>query len=125
MTLLAAFNLLLHRHTRQNDILVGSPVANRNQENTESLIGLFVNVVVLRLDLSGEPGFLELLKRTRTIVLGAHEHPDVPFEKLVQELAPERDPSRSPLFQVMLNMLNLQEETLRVTGLEMRVAGEG
>ncbi|HYO12562.1 MAG TPA: amino acid adenylation domain-containing protein, partial [Thermoanaerobaculia bacterium] len=104
--LLAAFQGLLSRLTGQEDLTVGSPVANRNRAETEGLIGFFVNTLVLRGDLSGDPGFGELLARTRESALGAYAHQDLPFEKLVAELQPERDLAHSPLFQVMLIVQN-------------------
>ena len=107
MTLLAAFNVLLFRYTRQTDILVGSPIAGRTQIETEELIGFFVNTLVLRNDLSGNPTFRELLSRVKNVALGAYGHQDLPFEKLVQELQPERNLSHSPLFQVMFVWQNL------------------
>ncbi|WP_375511404.1 amino acid adenylation domain-containing protein [uncultured Nostoc sp.] len=104
MTLLAAFKVLLHRYTGQEDILVGSPIAGRNQVETEGLMGLFVNTLVMRTDLSGNPSFREILNQVRQVALGAYDHQDLPFEKLVEELKPERDRSHSPLFQVMFAM---------------------
>ncbi|MCC5641838.1 amino acid adenylation domain-containing protein [Nostoc sp. CHAB 5824] len=104
MTLLAAFKVLLHRYTGQEDILVGSPIAGRNQVETEGLMGLFVNTLVMRTDLSGNPSFREILDQVRQVALGAYDHQDLPFEKLVEELKPERDRSHSPLFQVMFAM---------------------
>jgi len=106
MTLLAAFNVLLHRYTNQDDILIGSPIANRNRIEIESLIGFFVNTLVLRTDLSGSPTFKELLSRLRDVCLGAYAHQDLPFEKLVEEFHPERDLGRNPLFQVMFLLQN-------------------
>ncbi|HYO16003.1 MAG TPA: amino acid adenylation domain-containing protein, partial [Thermoanaerobaculia bacterium] len=107
MVLLAAFQGLLYRLTGQEDLTVGSPVANRNRAETEGLIGFFVNTLVLRGDLSGDPSFGELLARTRESALGAYAHQDLPFEKLVAEIQPERDLAHSPLFQVMLIVQNL------------------
>lgn len=101
MTLLAAFNVLLHRYTRQDDILVGSPIAGRTRTETEELIGFFVNTIVLRTQLRDDLPFTELLKQVRETTLGAYAHQDAPFEKLVEALHPERSASGSPLVQVM------------------------
>jgi len=109
MTLLAAFKILLHRYTAQDDVIVGSPNVVRNHAETEGLIGFFVNVLVLRADLSGNPSFKELFRRVRKICLEAYAHQDVPFEKLVEHLQPERRQDRNPLFQVMLNLLNFPD----------------
>lgn len=107
MTLLAAFNTLLHRYTGEEDIIVGTPVAGRNHFEIEGLIGLFVNTVVMRTDLSGDPTFRELLSRVREVTLGAYEHEDMPFERLVEELQPARNPSHAPIFQVMFALQNM------------------
>jgi hypothetical protein len=106
MTLLAAFQTLLSRYCGQDDIAVGAPIAGRNRQETEGLIGFFVNTLVLRADLSGNPSFRELLARVRQLTLDAYDHQDIPFEKLVEELHPERNPSLSPLFQVMFALQN-------------------
>ncbi|MFF9573351.1 amino acid adenylation domain-containing protein [Streptomyces sp. NPDC014685] len=106
MTLLATFQLLLARYSGQRDIVVGSPVAGRNRAETEELIGFFVNTLVLRTDLSGDPAFTELLDRVKDTALGAYDHQDLPFERLVEELAPDRDLSRNPLFQTMFALQN-------------------
>jgi len=100
VTLLAAFNALLHRYTGQDDIVVGEPVAGRNRLELEALIGFFVNSLVLRTDVSGDPDFAELLRRTRQVVLDADANQDLPFEVLVERLRPERTMGRNPLFQV-------------------------
>jgi amino acid adenylation domain-containing protein len=115
MVLLAAFSTLLHRYSRQDDIVVGTPVAGRNRRELENLVGLFVNSLVLRCDLSSGPTFRHLLKRVREAALGGYAHQDVPFEKLVQELQPERDLSRNPLFQVMVQLQHAQPRP-RTTG---------
>src|SRR5918912_1350131 len=101
MTLLAAFQTLLFRYTSQDDIPVGTSVANHNQVETERLVGLFTNTLVLRTNLSGDPTFRELVRRIREVTLEAFAHQDLPFEKLVEELPSQRELSHSPLFQVM------------------------
>ena len=119
MTLLAAFKTLLYRYTGQNDIAVGSPIAGRTRPEIEGLIGFFVNTLVLRTDLSGNPSFRELLAREREACVGAYAHQDLPFEKLVEELQPERDLSRTPLFQVFFNMMRSGDSrTLDLPGLK-------
>lgn len=106
MALLAAFKLLLHRYSHQEDIIIGSPIAGRNRPELENLIGIFLNTLVLRTDISGNPTFRELLRRVRQVSLDAFANQDVPFEKLLEELQVERDSSRTPIFQVFFNMLN-------------------
>jgi amino acid adenylation domain-containing protein len=106
MTLLAVFQILLRRHSGQQDIVVGSPIANRNHPETEALIGFFVNTLVLRTDLAGDPSFNEVLARVRQTALGAYAHQDLPFERLVAELQPARSASYSPMFQVMFVLQN-------------------
>jgi amino acid adenylation domain-containing protein len=107
MALLAAFQAVLARWSGQEDVSVGTPIAGRNRLETEALIGCFVNALVLRTDLGGDPGFAELLARVREVALDAYLHQDVPFEKLVEELAPERSLSHSPLFQVVFVLENV------------------
>ncbi len=118
MTLLAAFQTLLHRYTGQNDIVLGSPIANRNRAEIEGLIGFFVNTLVMRTDLSGNPTFKELLVRVREMALEAYTHQDLPFEKLVEDLHPERSLSHSPLFQVLFNLLETQNDRLSLAGVD-------
>jgi amino acid adenylation domain-containing protein len=112
MTLLTAFEALLARYSGQEDLLVGIPIAGRTQRETEHLIGFFVNTLVMRGDLSGNPGFVKMLERVRETALGAYAHQDLPFERLVEELRPERDRSRSPVFQVIFQLLNTPREEL-------------
>jgi amino acid adenylation domain-containing protein len=130
MTLLAAFNALLHRYSWQEDIIVGTVVANRNRQETERLIGFFVNLLALRTNLSGNPTFTELLARVREVALEAYAHQDMPFDLLVEELQPARDPRRTPLFQVLFVLQNapepivetrpaLEAQEMRLTPLEI------
>src|ERR1041385_1990843 len=106
MTLLAAFQTLLHRYSGQDDIIVGSPISNRPRSETEKLIGFFLNNLALRTDLSGDPTFREALSRVRRTALDAYANQDVPFEKLLSELKPERDLSRTSIFQVYFNLFS-------------------
>lgn len=125
MTLLAAWQALLHRYSGETDIVIGSPIAGRNYTETENLIGLFVNALALRTDLSGDPTFSELLERVREVALGAYAHQDLPFEKLVEELQPQRNLSYNPVFQVVFALQNgsgadLQLDGLRTTPAEIQ-----
>src|SRR5262249_34963172 len=119
MTLLAGFKVLLHRYTGQEDISVGTPIANRRGRELEDPIGLFINTLVLRSDLSGDPTVEELLRRIRGVALEAYSNQDVPFEKLVRELQPERDMSRTPLFQVMFVLQNTPAFQWELPGLRL------
>ena len=121
MTLLAAFQILLSRYTGQTDLLIGSPVANRPSPHFEGLIGAFIQTLVLRCDLSGNPTFQEVLRRTRRVALDAYTHQDIPFEDLVQALAPDRDPSRPPVFQVMFVLQNAPRPAARMGEAGLRV----
>jgi amino acid adenylation domain-containing protein len=119
MVLLTAFQTLLHHYTAQDDIIVGCPIANRNRLEIEGLIGFFVNTLVLRTDISGNPSFRELLGRVREVTLGAYEHQDLPFEKLVEELQPERELSRNPIFQVVFAFQNVPRTRLELPGAKL------
>src|SRR5258708_4857454 len=113
------FGLVRSRVGGQGEVLVGLPIAGRNRSEVEGLIGCFLNTVVLRADLAGAPSFLELLAQVRDVTLEAYAHQDLPFERLLEELRPERDLSRTPLFQVFLNMINVPETRRRLSGLEL------
>ncbi|PMB00595.1 non-ribosomal peptide synthetase, partial [Fischerella thermalis CCMEE 5196] len=117
ITLLTAYKILLHRYTGQTDILVGTPVANRHRREIESLIGFFVNTLVLRSNLADNPSFQELLQQLKTTTWQAYDHQDIPFEKLVEVLQPERDLSFNPLFQVKFRLENAPTEKLELPGL--------
>ena len=120
MTLLAAFQALLHSYTGQEDILIGSPIANRTQPETETLIGLFVNTLVLRGDLSGNPSFRELITRVRETTLAADAHQSLPFDKLVKAIQPDRSVNHMPLIQVAFTLRNNPPPVLALPGLVMR-----
>jgi amino acid adenylation domain-containing protein len=119
MTLLAAFQTLLYRYSGQEDIVVGTPIANRNRGEIEGLIGFFVNTLAMRTKLSGGQSFRELLGRVREVCLGAYENQDVPFEKLVEELQPERSLSHHPVFQVMFVLQNAPVRELKFAELDI------
>src|ERR1700754_536948 len=118
MTLLAAFQTLLHRYTNQSDNVVGTPIANRNRAETEALIGFFVNTLAMRTDLSGDPTFRDLLARVRETSLGAYAHQDMPFERLIEELQPERSLSHTPMFQVVFVLHNAPATESRFSTLQ-------
>ncbi|MEN8656109.1 amino acid adenylation domain-containing protein [Streptomyces sp. 21So2-11] len=119
MVLLAAFDVLLARYGRRDDVAVGTPIAGRNRAEIEGLIGFFVNTLIIRNDLANNPTFEDLLARVKDTTLAAYDHQDLPFERLVEELAPERDLSRTPLFQVMFILQNAGEETWEFTALDI------
>ena len=121
MTLLAATQTLISRHSGEVDVPVGAPIAGRPWEEIEGVIGCFLNTLVLRTDLSGSPGFRELVARVRTVTLEAYAHQDVPFEAVLARLRLDRDLSRSPLFQVLFNLLSLPASDLALPGLDLRV----
>lgn len=120
MMLLGAYQLLLHRYSSQNDVIVGAPIAYRNRLELEQLIGFFVNPLVFRTDFSGDPTFLEVLDRVRADAAKALVHQDLPFEKLVEELQPERSLNQSPIFQVVFAFQSAQRESINVAGIGMR-----
>ncbi|MDZ7967791.1 MAG: amino acid adenylation domain-containing protein [Nostoc sp. DedSLP03] len=119
MTLLAAFQILLWRYSGQDDICIGTPIANRNRAEIESLIGFFINTLVMRTRLDGNPSFRQLLSRVREVALGAYTHQDLPFEMLVEALQPERNLSHNPIFQVWFNLQNLANTQLELFGLSV------
>jgi amino acid adenylation domain-containing protein len=121
MLMLATFKLLLYRYTGNPDVVVGSPVAGRNHSKVENLIGCFLNTLVLRTYVSGNLSFRQLLQRVKEVTLDSYSHQEVPFEKLLEELRPERDSSRTPFFQVFFNMLNYRSVALELHGLEVEM----
>lgn len=112
MTLWAAFQVVLGRCSSQDDFGIGTPIANRTHAETEELIGFFLNTLVLRADVSGDPTFADLLARVRETTLAAYGRQEVPFERILEALRPSRDPSRTPVFQVFFNLLNFPDERL-------------
>ncbi|HEV7905478.1 MAG TPA: amino acid adenylation domain-containing protein [Pyrinomonadaceae bacterium] len=125
MALLSIYKLMLSRYSGQQDVCVGTFIANRNRVEVENLVGFFVNNLSLRSDLSGDPSYRELLRRVRDVTLAAYAHQDVPFEKVLDELQPERDLSRTPLFQVMFVLQNAPTGALDVPGLSIIPLGAG
>jgi len=112
-----AFAVLLHRYSGQPDVVVGSPIAGRNRKETEALIGFFVNTLVLRTDVGGQLSFRQLLQRVKTVAMEAYAHQDLPFEKIVEELQPERNSSYSPLVQVMFMLQNEPSKNFKLPDL--------
>src|SRR5262245_23216558 len=119
MVLMAAFKVVLMRYSGEEDLSVGTAIANRTRSEVEGLIGFFVNTLVMRTDLGGNPTFRQLVERERKVALGAYAHQEVPFEKLVEEINPDRDLSRSALFQVVMVLQNAGREELKIRGLKV------
>ncbi|MFN8517204.1 MAG: amino acid adenylation domain-containing protein [Chloroflexia bacterium] len=124
MTLIAAFQTLLHRYSGQEDVVVAVPVANRTRREIEGLVGFFTNTLPLRTDLSGDPSFRDLLARVRAVALGAHAHEDLPFDLIVQAVGAERDPGSNPLAQVMFGLQNVPLRTVELPDLRIAFAAE-
>src|SRR6185295_1241951 len=116
ITLMAAFQLFISRYTGREDVLIGTDIANRNRVELEQLVGFFVNLLPVRINLAGNPTFVELLERSAKSILSVYAHQELPFEKLVEELKPERDLTRNPVVQVLFVMQNTEQRTLRLTG---------
>lgn len=116
MTWLAAFNSLLYRYTYLEDVLIGTPIANRNRGEIEGVVGVFINTLVMRTDLSGDPSFAEVLRRVKQVALEGFDHQDMPFDVLVQELNPEREAGTPPVFQVMFNFIHGATQTVEAAG---------
>jgi amino acid adenylation domain-containing protein len=125
MTMLAGFAILLLRYTGQEDLSIGTFHANRNRREIEGLIGYFLNILVLRADLSGQPTVREVIQRVRQVCLEAYEHQDLPFEKILEAIQPERERGFAPLFQVMVVMINLPDRTLHLPDLDVQVVPGG
>ncbi|MET3658069.1 amino acid adenylation domain-containing protein [Sporosarcina psychrophila] len=118
--MLTTFNILISRYTQQEDIVVGTPIANRNRSEFEKTVGLFANTLAIRTDLSANPTFIELLNRVREVTLEAYDNQDIPFEKIVEELNPNRSTSHTPIFQTMFLLNNKQEIDWELPGLEIK-----
>ncbi|HET7231440.1 MAG TPA: amino acid adenylation domain-containing protein, partial [Longimicrobium sp.] len=125
MVLLAALDVVLGRLAGQDDVVVGTPIAGRTRAETDRMVGLFLNSLALRTNLSGDPSFRELLGRVREATLSAYAHQDLPFERVLEEVRPERSLAHAPVFQVMLNLLNFQDGAFRADGLEVARGGSG
>jgi non-ribosomal peptide synthetase component F len=123
MSLLAGYEIMMSRYSRQEEMVIGTPIAKRDRAEIEGVMGLFVNTVVMRADLRGNPTYREMLKRVREETVGALGHQDVPFEKVVEELRPERDLSHNPLFQVWFVLQNASDERLDMAGLKLTSIG--
>jgi len=121
MTMASALFVLLQRYSAQQDISIGAGIANRRHRETEAMIGMVINTVVLRTDLSGDPTFREVLQRVRQVTLGAYAHQDMPFDKVVEAVQPQRNPSYNPLFQVIFGFHDAPLPDLRLPGLEVRL----
>ena len=119
MMMLAAFKTLLYKYTAESDIVVGAPIANRNRAEIENLIGFFINMLPMRTDLSGNPRFTELVRRVKDVALGAYAHQDLPLEKLVEEIQPERELGQLPLCNIAFGVLNAPQTEARLTGLKI------
>ena len=120
----SGISLLLARWSGVDDVVIGTPSAGRSHQDTEGLIGFFINTLAMRAGLAGDPAFREAVGRVREVALGAYAHQDLPFEKLVQELQPERDLSRSPIFQVLFQVQNAPRSALELPGLAIRLEGD-
>ncbi|HEX9939796.1 MAG TPA: amino acid adenylation domain-containing protein, partial [Longimicrobium sp.] len=125
MVLLAALDVVLGRLAGQEDVVVGTPIAGRTRAETDRMVGLFLNSLALRTDLSGDPSFRELLGRVRETTLSAYAHQDLPFERVLEEVRPERSLAHAPVFQVMLNLLNYQDAAFHADGLQVAGGGPG
>ena len=119
MTLFATFNILLSRISGQEDIVMGSTIAGRNHPETDGLIGFFINALPLRCNLSGEPSFATLLQRVRELCLDAYTNQDVPFDKIVEEIKPRREPGRNPIFDILFNIADISERVFALAGCEV------